>query len=254
MTSSVMMDELTWMEYEERVRQGAPVLIVAGSIEQHGPHLPLGTDVFQGMAIARGVAERTGGIVAPPITYGYKSQPKSGGGQTFSGTTSLDAQTLVWLVRDLIREFLRHGVRRLIFVDGHYENAMFLTEGIDLAMREAGGTDAKILVFHWWDLISQGTIDSIFDGEFPGWALEHAAVMETSVTGAVRPDLVHWDRLVDDRAERLPPYEIYPPPPDIVPRSGVLSPARRASAAHGRRVVDEVVQAIVDLMRVEFRP
>ncbi|MGQ0571786.1 MAG: creatininase [Armatimonadota bacterium] len=248
-----MMDELTWIEYAERVRQGAPVLVVAGSTEQHGPHLPLGTDVFQGVAIARAVAERTGGIMAPPITYGYKSQPKSGGGQSFVGTTSLDAQTLVWLVRDLIREFFRHGVRHLVFIDGHYENAAFLTEGIDLALRESDVEDARILVFHWWELISQGTIDAIFDGQFPGWALEHAAVIETSVTGAVRPELVRWERLVDDRAERLPAYDIYPAPSDIVPRSGVLSPARRASPAYGERILNEVVQAIVNVLQTEFR-
>jgi creatinine amidohydrolase len=252
MTASVLMDELTWSEYADRIQKGSPLFVVVGSTEQHGPHLPLGTDVFQGMAIARAVAERTGSIIAPPITYGYKSQPKSGGGEGFAGTTSLDGQTLTLLVRDLIRAFLRHGARRLVFVDGHYENAMFLTEGIDLALREQGATNARILVFHWWDLISQATVDAVFHGDFPGWALEHAAVMETSVTAAVRPELVHWDRLVDDRALRLPAYDIYPAPADVVPRSGVLSPARRASVDHGRRIVDEVVEAIIRMMREEF--
>jgi creatinine amidohydrolase len=247
-----MMEELTWVDYEERVRAGAPLFLVSGSTEQHGPHLPLGTDVFQAMAIARAVAERIGGIVAPPITYGYKSQPKTGGGQSFAGTTSLDGQTLVWLVRDLLREFLRHGVRRLVIVDGHYENAAFLAEGIDLALREAPAADARLVVFHWWDLISQMTIDAIFEGHFPGWGLEHAAAVETSVMGAVRPELVRWERLVDDRAERLPVYDIYPAPPELVPRSGVLSPARRASPAHGQRIVDEVVGAIVRILQDEF--
>ncbi|MDQ7827529.1 MAG: creatininase [Armatimonadota bacterium] len=252
MGQPVMMDELTWVEYQERVRAGAPLFLVAGSTEQHGPHLPLGTDVFQAVAVARAAAERVGGIVAPPLAYGYKSQPKSGGGQQFPGTTSLDGQTLVAVVRDLLREFLRHGVRRIVVVDGHYENAMFLTEGIDLALRETGVSDAKAVVVHWWELIPPGTVDAIFAGEFPGWALEHAAVVETSVTAAVRPDLVRWDRLVDDRADRQLPYEIYPPPSDVVPPSGVLSPARRASAAHGRRIVEEVVQALVEIVRTEF--
>ena len=253
MTESVMMDELTWQDYAQRVQRGSPVLIVAGSTEQHGPHLPLGTDVIQGMAIARAIAERTGGIVAPPIAYGYKSQPKSGGGESFVGTTSLDAQTLIWLVHDIIRAFARHGVRRLVFIDGHYENAMFLTEGIDLALRERASDGLHVLVFHWWELISQTTIDDVFGGEFPGWALEHAAVIETSVTAAVRPEVVNWDRLVDDRAERLPSYDIFPAPPDIIPRSGVLSPARRANPEYGRRMVEEVVAAVVERMKSEFQ-
>src|SRR5437867_290624 len=157
MNSPVMMDELTWREYEERIRKGAPLLLIAGATEQHGPHLPLGTDVFQVLAIAREVAERTNGVVAPPIIYGYKSQPKGGGGQSFVGTTSLDGQTLTLLVRDLVREFLRHGVRHLVFIDGHYGNATFMTEGIDLALREAHVRDTKILLLRWFELIPEDT-------------------------------------------------------------------------------------------------
>ncbi|OFV84821.1 MAG: creatininase [Acidobacteria bacterium RBG_16_64_8] len=252
MTEAVMMDELTWPEYQERVRNGIPVFLVVGSTEQHGPHLPLGTDVFQGLAIARAAAERTGGIVAPSLAYGYKSQPKSGGGESFAGTTSLDAQTLLLQVRDVLRALLRHGNRRLVLIDGHYENAAFIAEGIDLALRENGSSGARILVFHWWELISQSTIHTIFEGNFPGWALEHAAVVETSLMAAVNPTLVHWDRLVDDRPERRVPYEIFPSPPDVIPRSGVLSPARRASADHGRRILIEVVEDVVKAMQAEF--
>lgn len=253
MESAVMMDELTWMEYTERIAMGAPVLVVAGATEQHGPHLPLGTDVFQGMAIAREVAKRTEGCVAPPIAYGYKSQPKSGGGQSFVGTTSLDGQTLTLLVRDLIREFLRHGVRRLVFIDGHTENAMFLTEGIDLALREARTSVPRILVFRWAEMVSQRTIEEIFGDEFPGWPQEHAAVFETSVMAAIHPELVHWERLIDDRAETIPVYDVHPAPPEMVSQSGILSPARRASRSHGEKVVAEVVSAIVSSMEREFR-
>jgi creatinine amidohydrolase len=91
-----------------------------------------------------------------------------------------------------------------VFVDGHFENAMFLAEGIDLALRESGLDDVRVLVFHWWELISQSTIDAVWGEEFPGWALEHAAVMETSITSAIRSDLVRWDRLVDNAALQVP--------------------------------------------------
>ena len=64
-------------------------------------------------------------MVAPALAYGYKSQPKCGGGQHFPGTTSLDAQTLSHTVRDRVREFARHGVQKLVIVNGHYENQWF---------------------------------------------------------------------------------------------------------------------------------
>jgi creatinine amidohydrolase len=246
-----MMDELTWIEYKERIRKGAPVLVIAGATEQHGPHLPLGTDVFQVLDIARKVAERTNGIVAPPIIYGYKSQPKGGGGQSFVGTTSLDGHTLTLIVRDLVREFLRHDVRHLVFIDGHYGNAPFMTEGIDLALRGASVCNTKILLLRWFELIPENTLDEIFEGKYPGLRLEHAAVIETSVMGVVRPDLVRWDRLVDDQAKRVVPYEIYPAPAEIIARSGVLSPAGRASAEIGVRIVSEVVGIITKIVQAE---
>src|ERR1700716_492208 len=110
----VSMNRLTWVEYQGRVREErAPVFLPVGALEQHGPHLPLGTDAMLAAAVAEGVAGETSGLVAPALAYGYKSQPKCGGGQHFPGTTSLDAATLIGQVRDTIREFVRHGVQRL---------------------------------------------------------------------------------------------------------------------------------------------
>ena len=131
------MNRLTWVEYQARVQdEQAPVFLPVGALEQHGPHLPLGTDAILSAAVAQGVAAETAGLVAPALAYGYKSQPKCGGGQHSPGTTSLDAMTLAHTVRDTVREFARHGVKKLVIVNGHYENQWFLIEGIDLAMRE----------------------------------------------------------------------------------------------------------------------
>ena len=138
--AEVHMNRMSWVQYRERVSTtNAPVFLPVGALEQHGPHLPLGTDAMLATGIAAGAAAAVGGIVAPALSYGYKSQPKCGGGQHFCGTTSLDAATLIGQVRDTIREFVRHGVERLVLVNGHYENQWFLIEGVDLALRECGG-------------------------------------------------------------------------------------------------------------------
>ena len=144
MPRTVFMAEMSWMEYRERLAgDGAVVLLPAGALEQHGPHLPLGTDAILATEMARRAAERVDGIVAPALTYGYKSQPRTGGGNHFCGTTSLDGGTLTATVRDLVRELARHGARRIAVIDGHYENQMFLTEGIDLAVRDAARPPAS---------------------------------------------------------------------------------------------------------------
>lgn len=112
--------------------------VAAGATEQHGPHLPLGTDTFLPVELLKRVAERIDLLIAPPLHYGYKSRPLSGGGQGFVGTTSLRGTTLIDVTRDVVGEYLRHGFRRVLIVNWHMESSSFLYEGADLAVREAG--------------------------------------------------------------------------------------------------------------------
>ena len=84
MTRPVRVAEINWTEYDRRVRDERPVVILpVGSLEQHGPHLPMNCDAVIPTALAERVAARTGDLVAPTFCYGYKSQPKSGGGNHF---------------------------------------------------------------------------------------------------------------------------------------------------------------------------
>ena len=111
------LENMSWTDYRDLITQKKPpILVPVGSIEQHGPHLPLATDSLIPAAICREVAARTGAVVAATLSYGARSTPRSGGGQHFCGTTSLDASTLIRQVRDLVREFARHGVGRLAFI------------------------------------------------------------------------------------------------------------------------------------------
>lgn len=251
-TSRVRMDELTWVEYQQRIEQGAPVILVCGATEQHGPHLPLGTDVMQACEIAERAAADVGALVAPPLPYGYKSQPTSGGGQGFPGTTSLDGQTLILLVRDILREFIRHGVRGVAVMDAHYENTWFLIEGIDLALRETATTQTKVLHIPFTALIDDATIEACFPDGFPGWATEHAAVLETSMMAVARPDLVRWEKIGGAQTERIPAYNIYPPPPDIVAPSGCLAPPTGGSREKGELLIGKASQSLAQILSAEF--
>ena len=249
-----LMNRLTWQEYQQRVqRDESVVFLPVGATEQHGPHLPLGTDHILADAVSRTVATKVGGLVAPALSYGYKSQPKCGGGQHFCGTTSLDAATLIGQVRDTVREFARHGAKKLVLVNGHYENQWFLIEGIDLALREFGGTPPlSVMRLEYWDFFTAPTLDTIFPDGFPGYALEHAAVLETSMMLHYHPDLVHLDRIPDDGPADFPPYDMYPPHTDWVPPSGVLSSAKAATREKGTMMVEELGDLIAGAVRHEF--
>ena len=250
---TVLMNALSWVAYQERLQDDELVLLLpCGALEQHGPHLPLGTDALLSAAIAQGVAAQVNGLVAPTLSYGYKSQPKSGGGQHFPGTTSLDGQSLSQITRDIIREFARHGVKKLVIVDGHYENQWFLTEGIDLALRELGTQPLRIMRLEYWDFCTEATLNKVFPEGFPGFALEHAAVIETSLMLHFHPDLVALDQLPEDRSADFPPYDMYPTRTEWVPPSGVLSSAKGASVEKGVLIAEQVIASIATAVKHEF--
>ncbi|MFL1471105.1 creatininase [Paraclostridium bifermentans] len=246
-----LMANMTWYEFNERKNKDVVILPV-GSVEQHGPHLPLFTDTIISEGFANLLGDKVNGIVMPSINYGYKSQPASGGGPLFPGTIDLNGTTLINLVKDIIEELIRDGVRKIALVNSHFENQAFLLESIDLVSKNMP-SDTKIIMMSWWDLISQDTIDKIFDEvEFPGWALEHAAITETSLILKFRPELVHMDRLIDEKIEEVPTYQVYPIPKDLVPQSGLLSIGRTSSAQKGEVIVEEALNKMIDIVKKEF--
>lgn len=246
-----LMANMTWYEFNERKNKDVVILPV-GSVEQHGPHLPLFTDTIISEGFANLLGDKVNGIVMPSINYGYKSQPASGGGPLFPGTIDLNGTTLINLVKDIIEELMRDGVRKIALVNSHFENQAFLLEAIDLVSKNMP-SDTKIIMMSWWDLISQDTIDKIFDEvEFPGWALEHAAITETSLILKFRPELVHMDRLIDEKIEEVPTYQVYPIPKDLVPQSGLLSIGRTSSAQKGEVIVEEALNKMIGIVKKEF--
>jgi creatinine amidohydrolase len=256
MEQRIRLAEMTWMEFDQRIRSDNPIIFVpVGSTEQHGPHLPLSTDVILPGEVALLVAAELGGIVAPAIPYGYKSQPKSGGGNHFPGTISLNAATLVAVLRDIVNELARHGARRIVLFDGHMENEWFITEAADLALtdqRREGVTDLTVIKLPYWEFISKATEAVLFPNGLISWALEHAAVMETSVMLHLRPDLVRQDKIPDDKPAEFPLFDVFPVDTRPIPPHGVLSSAAGASIEKGRAVVDQVVPDIAAALRNYF--
>lgn len=256
---SVFMGELNWREYDTRVRDGTTsVLLPVGSLEQHGHHMPLNVDMLLPVAVCERVARRTGSLVAPVIPYGYKSQQKSGGGNHMPGTTSLDGATLTATIQDIIRELSRHGVRRLAIMNGHFENSMFIVEGIDLALRELrsrGVEDFRVMTLSYWDFIDDpDVIAKLYPEGFPGFDLEHGGVFETSLMLALYPDLVDMDQVVDHPPASFPPYDVFPVDPARTPEPGTLSSGKTATREKGELILDVCVTGIAEAIEREFPP
>jgi creatinine amidohydrolase len=255
MTGSVFMAELSWPEFKRRVDAGATVFLPLGSTEQHGPHMSLNVDVVLPTGVCERVAREIGGLVVPAIPYGYKSQPRSGGGEAFPGTTSLDANTFSLVIRDVIRSLGHDGVRRLVLVNGHFENAWPAVEGLDLALRELrrdGIADMQVMRLEYWDFVRRETLDRLFPEGFPGTELEHASLLETSLMLLLRPDLVDMSLVPSDGPAKFPTYDRWPVPEGFGPASGVLAVAHGSTAEKGSWLMDDHVALMTKAIRAEF--
>jgi creatinine amidohydrolase len=243
---------MTWEQAHAAVAAGKVLIIPVGSTEQHGPHLPLGTDAIVAYELACRVARQTGAIVAPAVYYAARSSPRSGGGgRSFAGSTGVTGRTLIEVVKDVTAEFCHTGFRRMAYLNGHYENTTLIYE----ALAEVGDQDTtgcKMILVNWWEQIETGDLAQIFGDHFPGWEAEHAGVAETSLMEELRPDLVRADLKGEGGVARLLPYDIFPPPSDIVPPTGVPWRSDLASPEIGRYLADALTRRISQIVAREF--
>jgi creatinine amidohydrolase len=247
--------------YRGLIAERNPVMLIpVGAIEQHGPHMPLAVDALLATKMAELTAERVNAeqvnaLVGPTVTTGYKSQQRAGGGNHIVGSIGFDAATVTGICRTFVREFARHGLTRLCFVNGHYENYQFLFEGVDLGVREvtnAGGQVPSVMMLSYWDFVSDDVIAQLYPDGFPGWSVEHGGVMETSLMLEYFPELVHMDRVMDLPAADLPLYDLLPVDPSITPESGCLSSAKPSAAEKGKVLAGSIVAGMAGAIQERF--
>ena len=244
---SVFLEEIDAQSYASYVsRMDSTVIIPTGATEQHGPHMPLGVDAMLSKAIAGQIAQRIGALVAPVFSYGYKSQPRSGGGNHRVGTTSLGAGTLIGKIEEVAASFMAQGFKNVVVLNGHFENYQFLYEGLDKAVAGAlqAGSTSRAVLMSYWDFVDEQTLEQVFPEGFLGWDIEHGGVLETSLMLLLHPELVQMDRVVDHPPAVLTSYDVFPEDPARTPASGCLSSAKNATAARGQLLLDAVTSAL----------
>lgn len=227
------LSELTGPRFEELGSRIA--YLPVGSVERHGDHLPLGTDTIIAEALAEELARRTGGILLPAIPYGPCIALRD-----YPGTFDVDWEALYHYVLSVLREASRNGLRRVVIVNGHGGNTNVLKFAARKASIEHGMT---ILVFDWWRDVAQGVRRDLFSS--PG----HAGEDETSALLAVRPDLADMERADVNEAPH-PELSLYSP--DTYRRVFVrplVGDARKADPERGRRLLEAVVEEILEFMR-----
>ncbi len=246
-------EKLTWPEINDSVALGKVCVVPCGSVEQHGPHLPLDVDIVcpQGVAFGAGREVPDKLLVLPPVWYGYTAHVMD-----FPGTINTHYATFIDSVLDVAKSLAYHGFKKIILLNGHGSNM----PNLDLAARRANlETDAECICLAWWNLLA---VDKAFfprwrQSKFPG-GCAHACELETSMYlyldgGNVRKDLIK-NGVISFNEEGSPFMwvDLFAAGPATViswtssySDTGVLGEPELATEEKGRQVYEEAVKQLV---------
>lgn len=193
----------TWQEVEVYLQQSSGIIVPIGSTEQHGPTGLIGTDAICAEAIAHGVGEATGALVAPTINVGMALHHTD-----FPGTISLRPSTLIRVIIDTVTCLAKAGFTRFFFINGHGGNiatlkAAFAETYDHLANLHLVNAQIQCRVGNWFMCRSVYQLAKELYGNQEG---SHATPSEVALTQYVYPDSIKQAPLAEEVASGYPIY------------------------------------------------
>jgi creatinine amidohydrolase len=245
-------EEFTWPEIREAVAEKRVAVLPVGTIEQHGPHLPLVTDVLTASEMSRRAVQQIPGeaVLLPSVFYAFNEHHMD-----FPGTIAVRGETFINYVTDIGRSLAHHGFRKILLVNGHGSNVPFL----DIAARNITNQSAAICAMApWWNLVPRQLLKELRESESPG-GMAHGCELETSVLLYLRGDLVQMDKAERDipvqRSEFFY-WDLQSPSPVFFQeffsrysRTGTLGDPTKASVRKGELFVAAAVETLVRVIR-----
>jgi len=234
-----ILSELDAKKLQGLVTTETVAVLIFGACENHGDHLPYGCDFIMPYELAKRVATKNRNIlICPPIPYGMSSHHKD-----FFMTISLEPDTVVNLVRDILQSVIRNNIRRILIINGHDGNIA----PIELASRTIKECNPHVVIScleSWWTLVGQ--IDKKL---FDVWGgLGHGGEGETSAMLALRPDLVDMN---------LAPKEVVPRLPDNIriywkfdelTETGATGAPRKATPEKGQKIMEILENVLLNFI------
>ncbi len=231
---SVMWKELTAEDLRAKVAANAIVVLPVASMEQHGPHLPVGVDTFLVEAVCKGGAEiavkDVPVVVAPTLWCGMAEHHMA-----FGGTFTFDIPTYMAVLSAFLTSIKRHGFKRVFIVNGHGGNIAAMNAFLPDFTRETG-----LLLYGttYFDMSRDDLAPLLEDQK----QVHHACEVETSLMMVVAPDTVKHDRLgeafgmLNGDPRKAFPASRFLSFKEITP-SGVIGDARRANKDKGEKIL-----------------
>ena len=226
------------------------VVVPTASIEQHGPHLPVGTDSYIGEAIASALDREFAGrlLILPVQRLGCSEHHMA-----FPGTLTLQHRTFEDVVVETLDSMVRQGFQRFLILNSHGGNQA--VGGIVAEKAAHRWPEAQVVFTSWWRVAAE-QLRGLVEGAFP--SVGHACEFETSLMLAFHPQLVNMELAVDDglppQAKALQgdllggPAAALAVPFAQLTRHGVFGRPTLATAEKGKRILEVTVAALRDLV------
>jgi creatinine amidohydrolase len=231
--------ELTQPEIAAQFKKNPLVILPTGSIEQHGPHLPTGTDTLAANVIAHAVAERMDGLVLPSTPLGVTPMH-----MPFEGTITLTPDTYMRVVTETCVSTAKHGAKYLVVLNWHEGNIASLALAAEALHRDHGMSVLNVQACY--------VAEELYGHSCNG--LTHGGEIEALAVLAHRPDLVHLDRIDyssdhshGHKMDKLRRTRVYQPVlTDIrsIAPTGWFGSPQHATAEKGHRMLDDIANAI----------
>lgn len=183
--NNVSMANMSWLECKAALEETDLVIIPVGAQEQHGPHLPLGTDSVHAAMAAERAALQCAVLVAPTVSVGVSANHLD-----FAGTMTLLPQTLIQLLTEYCDSLLQHGFRRFVFLNGHGGNCATLDAAVQTLQRKFPGNIFSHVFLGKLKLNGHHCLEDRYK--------YHADEGETSRMLYKAPNLVRMDRVIDE--------------------------------------------------------
>jgi creatinine amidohydrolase len=240
------LSRLTWSDAEQALAGAKLAIVPVGSLEQHGPHLALDTDLAVAEALARRLDSDLGreALLCPSIPYGLSEHHMG-----FPGTLTLRPDTFTGLILEVVESLAHWGLRRVLVVNGHGGNIDALRLVSRLARRDIGSRVAAVM---WAQLAADEIAARVESGSYG-----HACEVETSVVMALVPDRLFPDRIAEPKGRRSVDPSTDPPRAvvdqavwmDEWTDDGALGDPRLATVEFGETVVEIAYRRMVEFTR-----
>ncbi|MCD6368411.1 MAG: creatininase family protein [Thermoproteales archaeon] len=234
-------EELTSSDIEKIDKDNTVVILPVGSIEVHGPHLPLGTDTMVIYHVALKAAELENALVLPPIYYAYVPENRH-----FPGTISLNSDTILMMLEDIITELSRQGFKKILILNGHGGNKRILK----LLARRLLEKGCRAQVYLIPDTLAP--VRKIIEEVKETKVYEHACEIETSLVLHLAPHLVKLERVkgeakvgkrrIVDYLETLVDWQRYA-------IMGYVGNPLKATREKGRRILEAWIHEIASTIK-----